>query len=369
MDHCLFRFEKRSYSQKAQGAFGPAFAIILLAVGFSSGSAHGGSHSLNRTSKLSADFGTDSLGKTSPLTFPQAAPTIIVAGQVLPQIDRTNFNLRFEGGADVPIASRLYSSQFVPGSDDNKSARTEVGASSGSPRHGRSVHSSINVFSSVASASGSGSNADSASHAHEELQVAEPRPDLLSGVPEKYARLALAVAAEEQVDPNWVLSIMRAENASFNPEMISPAGAIGLMQIMPKIGEYFGAHDLSDPEENIRTGTRFLAVLIRKYRNPVLIAAAYNAGEPRVDAHRSLPLIRETADYVTRVVGYYTGVQSSTLARGEPPLRSHLPRHPKPVDRAKSPMLVFSVKDQIARPGMSGQSVGPVKVVKEEVLQ
>ncbi|MCR6727860.1 lytic transglycosylase domain-containing protein [Agrobacterium fabrum] len=208
--------------------------------------------------------------------------------------------------------------------------------------------------------------------------MTQARPDLLSGVPEDYAALAVEIAAEEEVDPNWVLSIMRAENARFDPDLVSSAGAVGLMQVMPKIGEAFGAHDLTDPKLNIRAGTRFLRVLVDKYSNPVLIASAYNAGEPRVDAHQSLPLIRETADYVTRVVGYYTGKPASSQAPTPGPSsgsQSNQHRRSGPADRARSPMLVFSaasppaLDSRLPQPVIAAQLGSPVKIVKEEVLQ
>ncbi|MHC2365096.1 lytic transglycosylase domain-containing protein [Rhizobium leguminosarum] len=206
----------------------------------------------------------------------------------------------------------------------------------------------------------------------------QARPDLLSGVPTDYASLALKVAGEEEVDPNWVLSVMRAENAAFDPDLVSSAGAIGLMQVMPRIGEAFGATDLTDPEQNVRAGTRFLQVLIKKYQNPVLVAAAYNAGEPNVDLRHSLPLIRETADYVTHVVGYYTGTTASpSIPRAGSP-SEFVPsskRRTGPAERAKSPMLVYSaatpsppdVRPQ--RDEARKDTGGPVKIVKEEVFE
>ncbi len=213
------------------------------------------------------------------------------------------------------------------------------------------------------------------------LQTAQrvsPRSDLLDGVPEAYGALAVRIAVDEEVDPNWVLAIMRAENAGFDRQLASPAGAIGLMQVMPQIGSAFGATDLTDPEQNIRAGTRFLRVLIDKYRNPVLIASAYNAGEPRVDAHHSLPLIQQTADYVTRVVGYYTGMPEAAPAAHatmRPRAGTSQAAHKGREERAKSPMLVFSVAEPSAALGPARQergpivSGGPVKIVKEEVVQ
>ncbi|MET2832250.1 lytic transglycosylase domain-containing protein [Mesorhizobium shangrilense] len=209
----------------------------------------------------------------------------------------------------------------------------------------------------------------------------EPRPDLLEGVPAEYAKLVTTISAEEGVDPNLMLSIMRVEDAGFDPQAVSSAGAIGLMQVMPKVGEAFGAADLTEPSQNIRAGARFLRVLVDKYRNLVLIASAYNAGEPRVDVRRSLPLIQETADYVTRVVGLYTNTSSTDEvfaigrgARAAPTARKAGGRSGR-AERAKSPMLVFSVGstgDESGRVEQESGQVpvsGPVKIKKEEVLQ
>jgi len=241
-------------------------------------------------------------------------------------------------------------------------------------RHQRAVLSPMSVFSFDSGAalplSDPRNDADTA--------LMQPRTDLRSGIPDGYTKLALTIAAEEGVDPNWVLSIMRAENAGFDPQLVSSTGAIGLMQVIPKIGEAFGAHDLTDPEQNIRAGTRFLRVLIDRYRNPVLIASAYNAGEPRIDAHRPLPLIRETADYVMRVVGYYTGAAESApnpqVGRPSRPDPSP-PGRIRPADRARSPMLVFSSADPHApETGLhqveeANQFGSPLKIIKEEVHQ
>lgn len=311
-----------------------------------------------------------SSSKLGALPTPKTASRAVVEARRLPppRIDIASFNERFEGRyyADKLMASLPHIDRAGAGFDDSDAELPEEAA----------VLSPIRVFSFDLGTSLPPANPVIEQHADADRPLMQPRPDLLSGVPEEYATLTVALAAEEGVDPNWVLSIMRAENAGFDPRLVSSAGAIGLMQVMPEIGETFGAQNLTDPEQNIRAGTRFLRVLIDKYRNPVLIASAYNAGEPRVDLHRSLPLIRETADYVTRVVGYYTG----TAATSQAPVAStsstpDRPRRTGPADRAKSPMLVFSVPDPLAsdarlhRTEKAAQVDGPVKIVKEEVLQ
>ncbi|QDG94770.1 lytic transglycosylase domain-containing protein (plasmid) [Rhizobium sp. NIBRBAC000502774] len=297
-----------------------------------------------------------------------------------PGIDLASFNERFWGQANtnaVP-ANLSFVAEAAVEFDDSDPELPGEAAGSMRTRRDRAVFSPISVFSSDADAVHPSANPAIEPQTPSDRTRTQARPDLLSGVPEDYAALALEIAAEEEVDPNWVLSIMRAENARFDPGLVSSAGAVGLMQVMPKIGEAFGAHDLTDPEPNIRAGTRFLRVLIDKYRNPVLIASAYNAGEPRVDAHQSLPLIRETADYVTRVVGYYTGKPASSQPPTPAPApvsQSNQHRRSGPADRARSPMLVFSAASPLAsdsrypQPLKAAQLGGPVKIVKEEVLQ
>ncbi len=312
------------------------------------------------------------------LQAPFAASYAAVEDRYLPppSIDLASFNERFAGNLNTEMLVASSRNLDQVGIDYGGLDPERPGEAAGSmrARRQRAVLSPMSVFSFDSGAAlpltDPRNDADTA--------LKQPRPDLRSGIPDGYTNLALTIAAEEGVDPNWVLSIMLAENAGFDPQLVSSTGAIGLMQVMPKIGEAFGAHDLTDPEQNIRAGTRFLRVLIDKYRNPVLIASAYNAGEPRVDAHRSLPLIRETADYVTRVVGYYTGAAApAPISQAGPPPRREpsAPGRIRPADRARSPMLVFSSADphapetRLHQVEEANRFGSPLKIIKEEVPQ
>ena len=92
--------------------------------------------------------------------------------------------------------------------------------------------------------------------------------------------------------PALVLSIARRES-EFDPSVVSPAGALGLMQVMPGTGRdtaraiglpYSQDQLLNDAAYNARIGASFLAQLGQRYGdNPVLVAAAYNAGPSRAD--------------------------------------------------------------------------------------
>ncbi|MCB1335129.1 MAG: transglycosylase SLT domain-containing protein [Roseivivax sp.] len=94
------------------------------------------------------------------------------------------------------------------------------------------------------------------------------------------------------VEPELALAIARRES-EFNPRVVSPAGALGLMQVMPNTAQelsgrlaesYSAARMVDDPEFNVTLGTTYLADLATRFGgNPVLIAAAYNAGPSRPD--------------------------------------------------------------------------------------
>ncbi|MGM4915400.1 lytic transglycosylase domain-containing protein [Rhizobium sp. 32_C3_N1_1] len=292
-----------------------------------------------------------------------------------PAIDWTNFSQRI---GEPDTADKMTASLSPLGTNvvDTMESSLDVQgtALSGGAGAKPGVYSLIGVFSADDQPVSAAVN--QAGEPHKSSATAGARPDLIAQMPQEYTALAIKISVEEGVDPNWVLSIMRAENGDFDPELVSATGAIGLMQVMPKIGKAFGAADLTDPEQNIRAGTRFLRLLIDKYRNPVLVASAYNAGEPRVDVRHSLPLIEETADYVTRVVGYYTGASSPSSASSTGNATPAAPAPGRPIgraDRARSPMLVFSISGTPVAASRSQEEAAeipfgsPVKIVKEEV--
>ncbi|MCQ1855020.1 lytic transglycosylase domain-containing protein [Neorhizobium galegae] len=311
-------------------------------------------------------------GRLAARSIPVATSSVAVAAKPPPSptIDWASFSQRLDASRDEHLIAT-----DVLSPDSGRAGLPGEAAGSANARRERTVHSPISAFSFDQWPVPAVIDPPTEANVDPGRSPAPPRPDLLSGIPQEYAKFALASAAAEEVDPNWVLSIMRAENANFDPRLVSPAGAVGLMQVMPRIGGAFGANDLTDPEQNMRAGTRFLRVLIDKYRNPVLVASAYNAGEPRVDLRHSLPLIRETADYVTRVVGFYVGAAATPTGTRSlsSSSESGSKRRAGTADRAKSPMLVFSVADPLTAASRSPQEDGPthvggpVKIVKEEV--
>ncbi len=119
--------------------------------------------------------------------------------------------------------------------------------------------------------------------------------------PDLYNEAILAAADEHQVDPALIKAVIHAESA-FNPYAVSPKGAQGLMQLMPSTGRMMGLRQPFSPTSNIRAGTRYLAVLLKRFRNEAHAIAAYNAGEVPVTRYRGVPPYAETRAYVRRVL-------------------------------------------------------------------
>jgi soluble lytic murein transglycosylase-like protein len=121
------------------------------------------------------------------------------------------------------------------------------------------------------------------------------------------ARLApevRAVAKRYGLEPALVDAVISAESG-YDPAALSPAGAVGLMQLLPVTAAEYGVSDLCDPVANLEAGTRHLARLLRKYRNISHALAAYNAGEGAMGAHRRSITYLETRKYVIRVIKLY----------------------------------------------------------------
>ena len=107
-----------------------------------------------------------------------------------------------------------------------------------------------------------------------------------------------------ELDPALVWAVMKAES-NFDPNAVSSAGALGLMQLMPETATRLRVDPLN-PEDNIAGGTRYLRYLLDRFNgNLPLALAAYNAGATRVEAYQALPPIAETRRYVKKVLRFY----------------------------------------------------------------
>ncbi len=119
-----------------------------------------------------------------------------------------------------------------------------------------------------------------------------------------YDALIVQSATRHGVDPALVKAIIHTES-SFNPRAVSPAGAQGLMQLMPSTAQTMGVNDTFDPAQNIEGGVKYLAWLGQRFSNQDHVIAAYNAGHVHVRRHDGIPPFAETRNYVRKVNSRY----------------------------------------------------------------
>jgi soluble lytic murein transglycosylase-like protein len=108
-------------------------------------------------------------------------------------------------------------------------------------------------------------------------------------------------AKKNDLPPELVAAVAHTES-KFVPTARSHAGAMGLMQLVPKTGRWMGARNLMNPVENISAGAKYLRYLTDRFGGDQQKAvAAYNAGEGNVRRFNGVPPFRETRNYVSRV--------------------------------------------------------------------
>lgn len=125
-------------------------------------------------------------------------------------------------------------------------------------------------------------------------------PDFVDALPRAYEWLVVPAAGRHGLDPNLLLAVMRVESA-FQKHIVSYAGAVGLMQIMPRTGQLiahtlghddFTPADLLDPRLNLEFAAWYLSSLIQRFEGRLPLAiAAYNGGP-----HNVRRWIQESAD-------------------------------------------------------------------------
>lgn len=126
----------------------------------------------------------------------------------------------------------------------------------------------------------------------------------------KFEGIINKTAEKYNMDPALIKAVIKAES-NFNHRAVSPKGARGLMQLMPKTAYALQVEDSFHPENNIEGGTRYLRYLMRLFRGDLSLAlAAYNAGENAVIRYNGIPPYPETQTYVNRVLSYLRSFRS-----------------------------------------------------------
>ncbi len=120
-----------------------------------------------------------------------------------------------------------------------------------------------------------------------------------------YEPLIQRAAAEYGVEVALLKALIMAESR-FNKRAVSKKGALGLTQLIPRTAREVGVTNPFNPEQNILGGAKYLSELLRRFNfKRELAIAAYNAGPTRVEAHGGIPPIKETKEFVNKVLQYY----------------------------------------------------------------
>jgi len=130
-----------------------------------------------------------------------------------------------------------------------------------------------------------------------------------------FGSIIYSEAKKNNIRPELVAAVVQAES-KFKPTARSGAGAVGLMQLVPRTGRWMGARDLTNPAQNISAGAKYLRYLSDRFDgNETKMIAAYNAGEGNVKRFNGVPPFRETRSYVSRVRNFEEEFQNRVESR------------------------------------------------------
>lgn len=147
--------------------------------------------------------------------------------------------------------------------------------------------------------------------------VAAPRLQQMQDLADRFGVDILTATLGTDVSPALALAVMATESAG-DVDAVSTAGAQGLMQLIPATADRFGVSDAMDPVANIKGGVAYLDWLMKTFdRDPMMVIAAYNAGEGAVTKHDGVPPFAETRDYVPKVFAAWQVAQGLCMSPPE----------------------------------------------------
>jgi soluble lytic murein transglycosylase-like protein len=138
--------------------------------------------------------------------------------------------------------------------------------------------------------------------------------DQLGPLAQPFAEAVNAAAAQHRIDPKLLHALVTVESA-YRANALSPAGAGGLTQLMPRTAAALGVPDRFDAAANLAGGADYLARQLVRFGDVRLALAAYNAGPERVARLGRIPDISETRAYVAAVVDCYLALSAGRAVR------------------------------------------------------
>ncbi len=153
----------------------------------------------------------------------------------------------------------------------------------------------------------------------------------LGGQPTPYDGMIVQAANDAGIPPALLKAVAKAESG-FNPNASSPAGAQGMMQLMPATAAGLGVTNPFDPAQSLAGGARYLRRQLDAFGwNMEKAVAAYNAGPSAVTKYGGIPPYAETQAYVPRVMGYFREFSvDATQAATAPASPAGLPSYLQP---------------------------------------
>jgi len=120
-----------------------------------------------------------------------------------------------------------------------------------------------------------------------------------------------------RVSPALALAVIGIESGG-RADVVSSAGAVGLMQLIPATASRFGVTDSKDPVQNLKGGIAYLDWLMKEFDgDPLMVLAAYNAGEGAVKSNGGVPPYAETRAYVPKVLAAWQVAQGLCMTPPE----------------------------------------------------
>ncbi len=147
--------------------------------------------------------------------------------------------------------------------------------------------------------------------------VRGPRLDHLQAIAQRHGKEILAATIGTEVSPALVLAVISTESGG-KVDAVSHSGAVGLMQLIPATASRFSVADSTDAGQNIKGGVAYLNWLMKEFdRDPLMVIAAYNAGENAVKNNGGVPPYAETRDYVPKVLAAWQVARGLCLSPPE----------------------------------------------------